>query len=69
MNVGLIDIVLAEYEHQRQAYADPVLEAVRTAIFVEDVFGLTLRDDQIDPVVLTDPAALRELVASTASPR
>ena len=68
MNIGLVDHVLAEYEHQRKAYADPALEAVRTAIFVEDVFGLTLSDDQINPAVLTDPVALRELVASTTSP-
>ena len=68
MNIGLIDHVLAEYEHQRKAFVDPELEAVRAAIFVEDVFGLILSDDQIDPAVLTDPAALRELVASTADP-
>lgn len=68
MNADLIDQVLAEYEHQRKAYADPALEAVRTAIFVEDVFGITLRDDQIDPAVLTDPAALRVLVSNAASP-
>lgn len=68
MNADLVDQVLAEYEHQRKAHADPALEAVRTAIFVEDVFGITLRDDQIDPAVLTDPAALRVLVSSAAGP-
>ena len=68
MNADLIDQVLAEYEHQRTAYADPALEAVRTAIFVEDVFGITLRDDQIDPAVLTDPTALRGLMIRRVRP-
>ncbi|GAA3706775.1 hypothetical protein GCM10022204_25810 [Microlunatus aurantiacus] len=68
MNADLIDQLLAEYEQQRTAYADPALEAVRTAIFLEDVFGITLRDDQIDLAVLTDPIALRVLISDAAVP-
>lgn len=64
MNASLIDRVLAEYEHQRVADADPTLEAVRAAIFVEDVFGLTIPDELIDPSVLVDPVALRTFLAS-----
>lgn len=69
MSTARLDRILAEYAHLREADTDPVLEAVRTAIFVEDAFGVTLTDDQIDTAVLGDADALRHLLSgSTTSP-
>jgi hypothetical protein len=39
---------------------DSELEAVKAAILVEDVFDLTLSDDEIDVAVLADPSAIKE---------
>ena len=41
---------------------DPELEAVRLAILIEDVTGVTLTDSQIRLGVLADPVALRRLL-------
>jgi hypothetical protein len=64
VNHDIIEQVLREYEALRRPDADPELEAVRTAILVEDVFGVTLPDAEIDLAVLTDPSAVAALVAS-----
>lgn len=63
------DLILAEFSHLRDANPDPVLETVRTALLIEDAFGITLTDAQIDPSVLGDPALLRELVVTSGTPR
>ena len=55
--------VLRDYAALRRGDADPGLEAVCTAILIEDVFGVTLSDADIDPAVLTDPPAVAALVA------
>lgn len=65
MSARLVDQVLAEFEHQRVEHDDPVLEAVRMAILLEDVLGVTLRDEQIDPAVVGDPVALRALLVDS----
>jgi hypothetical protein len=59
---GLIERVLGEYEELGETNGDPQLQAVRTAIFVEDVFGVVLTDGQITPGVVGDYAALRGLL-------
>ena len=41
---------------------DGELEAIRAAILVEDVLGVTLADEEIVPGLLADPAALEHLV-------
>ena len=63
MNRDIVEQVLREYEALRRPDADPELEAVRTAILLEDVFGVTLPDAEIDPAVLADPAAVAALIA------
>jgi len=63
VNRDIIEQVLREYEALRQPDADPQLEAVRAAILLEDVFGVTLPDAAIDPAVLADPSAVATLVA------
>ncbi len=42
-----IERVLAEQEHTRPALADPVLQNLRTAILLEDVFDVVLTDEQL----------------------
>jgi hypothetical protein len=59
---GLIERVLGEYQELGETNGDPQLQAVRTAIFVEDVFGVVLTDEQITPAVVGDDAALRGLL-------
>jgi hypothetical protein len=60
------DRILAEFARLRDAESDPALEAVRTALLVEDVFGFTLSDGQINSETLGDAEALRNLIdAST----
>ena len=59
------DRVLEEFKQLRPAGDDPGLAAVRWALIVEDVFGVTLADHQIDLAVLGDPAGLRALLAGS----
>lgn len=55
--------VLEEYLGiARNSSADPGLQAVSTAIFLEETFGVVLRDDDIDPVVLGTVPAIQALL-------
>jgi hypothetical protein len=55
--------ILQDYDDLRRPGADLELEAVRAAILLEDVFGITLSDAEIDPAVLADSRAMTVLVA------
>jgi hypothetical protein len=57
----LVAQVLRDAEGLRDPDADPELEAVRTAILLEDSLGIVLTDDDIDPGVLGDPEAVARL--------
>ena len=59
----MIEKLLAESHRLRDPAVDPELDAVRTAILLEDVFGVTLTDDEIDPVLLSDARAVADLLA------
>jgi len=61
----LVAQVLRDAEALREPDADPELEAIRTAILLEDSLGIVLTDDDIDPDVLGDPAAVARLVRGT----
>jgi hypothetical protein len=63
VNRDVIEQVLRDYDAIRQPAADPELEAVSTAILIEDVFGVVLPDAEIDPAVLADRAD-RSVVAA-----
>ena len=62
---GLVDRVLAELGDVRSpetmAPADRELASLRVAILLEQVFGLTLTDDELS-ADLTDPVVLRTLL-------
>lgn len=59
--------VLRDSDAVRQRDTDSELEAVCTAILVEDVFGVVLSDAEIDPAVLADPSAVAALVSRRRS--
>jgi hypothetical protein len=59
----LVEQVLNDYAALHRGDTDPELEAVRTAILIEDVFGVTLSDAEINPAVLADSSAVAALVA------
>ncbi len=63
MNRDIIEQVLRDYNALRRPDADPELEAVRAAILLEDVFGVTLSDAEIDLAVFTDASAVAALVS------
>lgn len=63
MNRDLVEQILTDYDALRRPGTDPELEAVRAAIMLEDVFGITLSDAEIDPGVLADSPAVAALVA------
>ncbi|HHU40316.1 MAG TPA: hypothetical protein GXZ45_13665 [Propionibacterium sp.] len=57
-----VDAVLDEFYALRTPSGDPVLDAIATAIFVEDAFGVTLSDAEIDPAHLAGRDAVRHLL-------
>jgi hypothetical protein len=58
-----VEQVLGDYAALRRGDTDSELEAVRAAILIEDVFGVTLSDAEINPAVLVDASAVAALVA------
>jgi hypothetical protein len=55
--------ILSEYEEGQKQPGGSDLAAVETAIFLEDAFGIILSEDEIDPMLLGNPDAVRRLVA------
>ena len=62
MNRDTVEQVLRDYHALGRPATDPGLEAVRTAILLEDVFGIALSDAEIDPAVFADVPAMVALV-------
>jgi hypothetical protein len=58
----IIEQVIRDHAALRRGDTDPELEAVRAAIIIEDLFGVTLSDAEIDPAVLADASAVAALV-------
>jgi hypothetical protein len=63
VNRDLVEQVLQDYAALRRGDTDSELEAVRAAILIEDVFGVTLSDADINAAVLADASAVAALVA------
>jgi hypothetical protein len=57
-----VEQVLHDWAALHRGDTDPELDAVRTAILLEDVFEVTLSDADIDPAVLADASAVAALV-------
>jgi hypothetical protein len=58
----LVEQVLHDYAAMPRGDSDPELDAVRAAILIEDVFGVTLSDAEISPAVLTGVSGVAALV-------
>lgn len=58
-----VDRALAEYARLRDPSGDRHLEAVKAAIFLEDVFHVVLREEQIDPDLLGTAEGMRTVLA------
>ncbi|MDR7252418.1 serine acetyltransferase [Nocardioides sp. BE266] len=56
------DRALAEYARLRDPAGDRHLEAVKAAIFLEDVFDVVLREDEIDPDQLGTAEGMRAVL-------
>lgn len=66
MNGQVIDAILIELDLSLGPV--PELAAVRTALLLEDVFSISLSDDEIDVVHLGNVEAIRELLARHGVP-
>lgn len=62
------DQILQEYAVLRDPAGDPEHEAVKAAIFIEDVFGITLLDTEIDPDLLGTAEGMRSLITRHRDP-
>ena len=63
-----VDRALAEYARLRDPAGDRQLEAVKAAIFLEDVFDVVLREDEIDPDRLGTAEGMRAVLARAGRP-
>lgn len=63
MKPEIIRQAIRDYSALRRPGTAPELEAVRTAILLEDLFEVTLSDTEIDPAVLADVSAVAALAA------
>jgi serine O-acetyltransferase len=63
-----VDRALAEYARLRDPTGDRHLEAVKAAIFLEDVFDVVLREDEIDPDQLGTAEGMRAVLARAGRP-
>jgi hypothetical protein len=68
MNRDCLEQILRDFQSLRDPNGDPELEALKTAILLEDVFDIHLSDADIDPGVLADPAAIVALVSRSQDP-
>ncbi len=68
MDRDLVEQILRDYVALRSGATDAELDAVCAAILIEDAFGVTLSDADIDPALLTDPSAIAALVARLRGP-
>jgi hypothetical protein len=58
---------IQDFEGLRDPQADPELEAVKAALFLEDVFGIRLSDEDIGPNLLI-AGAMDELLSPPVGP-
>jgi len=63
-----VDRALAEYARLRDPDGDRHLEAVKAAIFLEDVFHVVVREEQIDPDLLGTAEGMRAVLAQAGGP-
>lgn len=67
MDQSVIDEILWEWADSQDRTLAPELQAVSTALFLEETFGVTLRDAQIDPLHLGTVDAMKSTLARLIS--
>lgn len=67
MNRALLEAVITESEQYRRPLGDPELDAVETAILIEDALGVVLTDEEVSALT-GDPGSLRRCLTRRASP-
>ncbi len=67
MNGRDVAMLLAEWDCSRDRSVPEHLQAIETAIFLEDTFGVAVPDGAIGPVLLTVPG-MRAAVAGDRVP-
>ena len=72
-SIGAVDgveSVVSEYLESKQESGDRLRYLLETALYLEDVFGITIQDDQIDDAHLGSHSAIVSLVREKlASPK
>jgi hypothetical protein len=68
MTPSYVERVLREFQALRDPAGDPALEAVKAAVFLEDVFGITLEETEIDPELLGTEVGMRAVLRRRWSP-
>ena len=63
MNGLDVESLLAEWDSTRDRSVPEGLQAVETAMFLEDTFGVVVLDEEIDPRRLADVVAMRDVLA------
>lgn len=63
MNPQDADRVLAEWDASRDRSLSPELQAVETALFLEDTFGIEVPEESIDPAPLGTIDGMRTVLA------
>lgn len=63
MNPLDVEALLAEWSSSRDRSVPDGLQAVETALFLEDTFGVVVSDEAIDPVALAHVAGMRAALA------
>jgi hypothetical protein len=67
VNRHQLEQILADFEQLHDPHAEPALEAVKAAIMLEEVFGIRLSDNEIDPALLAHTPAMKDLVTRDRS--
>ena len=63
MNQHDADQVLAEWNATRDRSVTPELQAVETALFLEDTFGIAVADESIDQEALGNIEGMRAVLS------
>jgi hypothetical protein len=64
-----VERILAEDRAVRRPLPDPVLEALALAVLLEDAFGVTLADADLDAGLLSDPVRAAGVLSRLGSRR
>jgi hypothetical protein len=62
MEYPQVERILAEYGELDASTGDPELDAIQTALFIEDALDIRLAEEEISPAIIGDRSALRTFI-------